>query len=68
MAKYNRIKVVLVEKSKTGKWLAEQLGKSPVTVSSWCTNNIQPDIETFNKIANILGVDVRDLLNSSENL
>lgn len=68
MAKYNRIKVVLTEKERTGKWLAEKLGKSPITISNWCTNSIQPDIETLNKIAIILGVDVRELLNSSENL
>lgn len=68
MAKLNRIKVVLVEKGKTGKWLAEQLDKSPVTISSWCTNTIQPDLETLDKIARLLGVDAKELLNSTEHL
>ena len=47
MANLNRIKVVLVEQQKTGKWLAEQLGKSTCTVSKWCSNTIQPDLATF---------------------
>ena len=61
MANLNRIKVVLVEKQKTGKWLAEQLGKSTCTVSKWCSNSIQPDLATLNKIAELFNVDVRDL-------
>lgn len=61
----NRIKIVLVERQKTGKWLAEQLGKSAVTVSGWCTNSVQPDLETLHRISKILNVDIRDLLNSS---
>ena len=61
----NRIKVVLVEKKRTGKWLAEQLGKSATTVSKWCSNAAQPDIYTFNQIANLLDVDVKDLLVSN---
>ncbi len=61
----NRIKVVLVEQKKTGKWLAEQLGKSTCTVSKWCSNAAQPDIHTFNQIANLLEVDVKDLLVSN---
>ena len=61
MANLNRIKVVLVEKQKTGKWLAEQLGKSTCTISKWCSNTIQPDLATLNKIAELLNVDVRDL-------
>lgn len=69
MSNFNRIKVVLVEKDKTGKWLAEQLGKSTCTVSKWCKNSIQPDIKTLNEIANLLDVDVKDLLVSNkENL
>ena len=60
--KLNRIKVVLVEKGKTGKWLAEQLGKDPVTVSKWCTNTSQPDLHTLNLIANLLEVDLFELL------
>ena len=56
MANLNRIKVTLVEKRKTGKWLAEQLGKSTCTVSKWCSNSIQPDLATLNKIAELLNV------------
>jgi len=62
----NRIKVVLVEKKRTGKWLAEELGKDPATVSKWCTNTSQPDLTTLAKIANILDVDIKDLLNSTK--
>ena len=58
----NRIKVVLVEKKRTNKWLAEQLGKDPATVSKWCTNTTQPTLETLSEIANILKVDIRELL------
>lgn len=65
MAHLNRIKVVLVEKDKTGKWLADQLGKSTCTVSKWCQNTIQPDLKTLNEIANLLKVDVKDLLTSN---
>lgn len=66
MANLNRIKVVLVEKNKTGKWLAEQLGKSACTVSKWCQNSIQPDLTTLDKIAKLLEVDVKVLLNPTE--
>lgn len=59
----NRIKLVLVEKKKTNKWLAEQLGKDPATVSKWCTNSAQPGLETLFLIAEYLEVKVRDLLN-----
>ena len=65
MANLNRIKVVLVEQQKTGKWLSEQLGKSTCTVSKWCSNSIQPDLITLDKIAKILNVDVRSLLNNT---
>ena len=65
MSNLNRIKVVLVEKQKTGKWLAEQLGKSNCTVSKCCSNTIQPDIRTFHEIANLLNIDVKDLLVSN---
>ena len=65
MANLNRIKVVLVEKQKTGKWLAEQLGKSNCTVSKWYSNIIQPKIRTFHEIANLLDIDVKDLLVSN---
>lgn len=61
----NRIKVVLVEKKKTNKWLAEQLGCAPTTVSKWCTNACQPPMETFLKIARILDVELNELLNKN---
>ena len=61
----NRLKVVLVEQKKTGKWLADQLGKSTCTVSKWCSNTVQPDLNTLNKIAKLLNVDVKELLNSN---
>ncbi len=60
--KYNRIKIVLVEKDKTNKWLAENVGKSPVTVSRWCTNESQPSIQDLYLIAELLNVDVSELL------
>jgi transcriptional regulator with XRE-family HTH domain len=63
MANLNRIKVVLVEKNKTGKWLAGQLGKSTCTISKWCQNSIQPDLQTLDKIARLLEVDAKELLN-----
>ena len=59
---YNRIKVVLAEQRRTNKWLAEQLGKDQATVSKWCTNSCQPSIEQLFKIAEVLNVDVKDLL------
>ena len=62
MANLNRIKVVLVEQQKTGKWLAEQMGKSTCTVSKWCSNTIQPDLATLDKIATLLNVDIRELI------
>lgn len=65
MQNLNRIKIVLVEQNKTGKWLADQLGKSTCTVSKWCQNTIQPDLKTLNEIANFLKVDVKDLLVSN---
>lgn len=64
MEDINRIKVVLVEKKKTSKWLAESLGKNPATVSKWCTNTSQPDLSTLTRIAQLLDVDIKDLLNS----
>lgn len=60
---FNRLKVVLAEKKRTNKWLAEQLGKDPATVSKWCTNSAQPGLETLFLIAEHLEVKVRDLLN-----
>lgn len=59
----NRLKVVLVEKKKTSKWLSEQLGVAASTVSKWCTNVSQPDLQTLDKIARLLNIDSRDLLN-----
>ena len=68
MAKLNRIKAVLAEQDKTCKWLAEQLGKSACTVSKWCGNSVQPDLNTLDKIAKLLRVDVKDLLNPTQEL
>ena len=62
MAKLNRIKAVLAEQDKTSKWLAEQVGKSACTVSKWCNNVVQPDLNTLDKIANLLDVNIKDLL------
>ena len=62
----NRLKVVLAEKKRTNKWLADTLGKDPATVSKWCTNTAQPGLETLLEIARVLEVDVKDLLNSSK--
>lgn len=61
----NRLKVVLAEKRRTNKWLAQQLGKDPATVSKWCTNTAQPSLETLSNIAMSLEVDIKDLLQSS---
>ncbi|MDM1369039.1 helix-turn-helix transcriptional regulator [Myroides marinus] len=65
--KINRLKVVLAEKNKTNRWLAEQLGKSDVTISRWCTNEVQPSMETFLQIATLLNIDIKELLNSTKN-
>jgi len=59
----NCIKVVLVEKKRTNKWLAEQLGCAPTTVSKWCTNACQPPMETYLRIAKLLEVEIGQLLN-----
>ena len=69
-AKLNRLKVVLVEQNKTGKWLAEQLGMSTCSISKWCQNTVQPDLQTLDKISRLLNVDIKDLLvsNKSSNL
>ena len=66
MERINRIKVVLAEKQRTNKWLAEKLGKDTSTVSKWCTNSSQPDIQTFLQIAEALEVDIRELLVGSQ--
>lgn len=59
----NRLKVVLVEQGKTNKWLAEKLDKNETTVSRWCTNEVQPSLDTLVVIADLLSVDVKDLIN-----
>jgi transcriptional regulator with XRE-family HTH domain len=67
MQDVNRLKLVLVEKKKTSKWLAEKLDVNPSTVSKWCTNSSQPDLETLIRIAGFLQVKVEHLLNTLEN-
>lgn len=62
MEDVNRIKLVLVEKKRTSKWLSEQMGVNPSTVSKWCTNTSQPDISSFLKIADLLDVDIKELI------
>ena len=59
----NRLKVVLAEKKRTNKWLCEQLNVNPSTVSKWCTNSSQPDLETLVKISHLLDVELGDLVN-----
>ena len=63
----NRLKVVLVEKGKTNKWLAEQLGKNETTVSRWCTNEVQPSLETMFEIADLLKINAKLLLVDNTN-
>jgi DNA-binding Xre family transcriptional regulator len=58
----NRIKLVLVEKKRTNRWLAEQLGKDEATTSKWCTNSLQPNLETLIRIAELLEVEVQELI------
>ena len=62
----NRIKVILAEKKRTNKWLADQLGKDPATVSKWCTNSSQPGLDTLYKVAELLDIEVRELINPSK--
>ncbi len=62
MADINRIKLVLVEKKRTSKWLSEQMGVTPSTVSKWCTNSSQPDLGSLLKISDLLEVDLRELI------
>lgn len=66
MKPINRIKILLIENQKTGKWLAEQLDKDPATISRWCSNSTQPSVETFAEIAKLLNIDMKDLFNSSK--
>ena len=58
----NRLKLVLVEKKRTAKWLAEELKKAPATVSKWCTNSSQPSLDMLSKIAAALKVDYTELV------
>lgn len=62
MAILNRLKIVLIEQERTGKWLAEQLGKSTCTVSKWCKNTVQPDLNTLDSISKLLDVSIKDLI------
>lgn len=62
----NRIKTVLTEQGRSNLWLAERLGKNAATVSRWCTNDNQPSVETLYHIAQLLDVDIRELLNKTK--
>ena len=64
--KINRIKIALVENGKTGKWLAEQAGKNEATVSRWCSNKMQPSLDTLVRISELLDIDVKDLILSNK--
>ena len=66
MEDINRLKVVLAEKKRTNNWLATELAKNPATVSKWCTNSAQPDLQTLKRVAELLEVDVKDLLWSTK--
>ena len=61
----NRLKAVLAEQGKTNKWLAEKLEKNETTISRWCTNEVQPSMENLIEVSSLLGVDVRELINST---
>lgn len=67
MENLNRIKGALADAGKTGVWLARQLGKDPVTVSKWCTNTTQPDLQTLAKISELLDINIRELLVDNKN-
>ena len=62
MENLNRLKAVLADAGQANKWLAEQLGKDPVTISKWCTNTTQPDLQTLSRISDLLNIDIRELL------
>lgn len=66
LQKINRIKIALVENGKTGKWLAEQVGKNEAMVSRWCSNKMQPSIDTLVRISELLDIDVKDLIVSNK--
>lgn len=65
--KINRIKVMLAEKGRTNKWLAEQVGKDPATISKWCTNAAQPSLEMLLQVAKVLEVEIKDLIREQDN-
>lgn len=67
VTRINRLKIVLAEQNKTGKWLAEQLGKNEATISRWCSNSSQPSLEMLLKIGDALQIDVRKLINHNNN-
>ena len=67
ITRINRLKIVLAEQNKTGKWLAEQLQKNEATISRWCSNTSQPSLEKLVKIADVLKIDVRKLINHGNN-
>ncbi len=62
----NRLRVVLAEKDRSNRWLAEQLGKTDATVSKWCANKMQPSLQTLTNIAKVMDVDVSELLNKTK--
>lgn len=64
--KINRIKVMLAEKGRTNKWLAEQVGKDPATVSKWCTNAAQPSLEMLLQVVKVLEVEIKDLIREQD--
>ena len=64
--KINRIKVILAERNKTNKWLCDELGVAPTTVSKWVTNSSQPSMETFMRIAQLLEVNLDNLVRYEE--
>jgi len=66
MKSINRLKAVLAEQGKTNKWLAEKLSKNETTISRWCTNEVQPSMNTFVEIARLLNIDVKELINSTK--
>ena len=65
MEDLNQRKIVLAKKKRTNKWLAEQLGVNQTTVSKWCTNTTQPDLQTLKRITELLEVNIQDLINFS---
>lgn len=65
MEDLNQLKIVLAKKKRTNKWLAEQLGVNQTTVSKWCTNTTQPDLQTLKRITELLAVNIQDLINFS---